>query len=200
MLRRLADGCVRGIVESKGARRLGAGRTCILRVSAARSLSAHCGGQESCVPAHELPDRGGGGGACPPQKKRHSHWQLAGHGRSLSGTVRAWKSAKAAAGQHHASRRPQTTQGGNHIALRCGTETERTRGPLLVKVEATSADKATRDRRVPEGHSAVYCSSGPAAPARGRAGASVAQAQPWARRPWRAALFKLPSSLCYNST
>jgi hypothetical protein len=74
------------------------------------------------------------------------------------------KSVKTAAGQHHASRRPQTTQDGNHIALRCGTEIEGTRRPL--KVEATSADKTTRDKRVPEGHSlrplaAVYCSSPP---------------------------------------
>jgi hypothetical protein len=48
------------------------------------------------------------------------------------------KSVKTAAGQHHASRRPQTTQDGSHIALRCGTEIERTRGPL--KVRTTSAD------------------------------------------------------------
>ncbi len=57
------------------------------------------------------------------------------------------------------TRRPQTTQDGNHIALRCGTEIEGTRRPL--KVEVTSADKTTRDKRVPEGHSAVYCSSPP---------------------------------------
>ncbi len=32
------------------------------------------------------------------------------------------KTVKTAAGKHDASRRPQTTQDENHIALRCGTE------------------------------------------------------------------------------
>ena len=80
--------------------------------------------------------------------------------KSMS-TLMIAKSVKTAAGQHDASRRPQTTQDGNHIALRCGTEIERTRRPLKVDSEATSADKTTRDKRVPEGHSVVYCSSPP---------------------------------------
>ena len=70
------------------------------------------------------------------------------------------KTVKTAAGQHDASRRPQTTQDGNHIALRMRNRNRKTRD-LFKKVGVTSHDKTTRDRRVPEGHSAVYCSSPP---------------------------------------
>ena len=59
------------------------------------------------------------------------------------------KSVKTAAGQHDASRRPQTTQDGNHIALRCGTEIERRLGPggprqQTKQLEAGEYPKATQ--------------------------------------------------------
>ena len=59
---------VRGIVESKGARRLGAGRAARAvhppsqrRMEPQRPLR-----RAGTLPGHELPGRGGGGGACPP--------------------------------------------------------------------------------------------------------------------------------------
>ena len=70
----------------------------------------------------------------------------------------SYKSVKTAAGQHDASRRPQTRPRWEPRCIECGTEIGT---PEDLSGRDTSDDKTTTDRRVPEGHSAVYCSSPP---------------------------------------
>ena len=62
------------------------------------------------------------------------------------------KSVKTAAGQHDASRRPQTRPRWELHCIECGTEIGT---PEDLSGRDTSDDKTTTDRRVPEGHSAV---------------------------------------------